>query len=79
MPGFSREARQSAEESGRDPDALEITTGIPENLDDLEKYAQLGVSRVLLPVTSVTGLDSGISNVDDVIAWKHKIEKYKNL
>ena len=52
-----REARQSAEESGRDPDALEITTGIPENLDDLEKYAQLGVSRVLLPVTSVTGLN----------------------
>ena len=74
-----REARQSAEESGRDPDALEITTGIPENLYDLEKYAQLGVSRVLLPVTSVTGLDSGISNVDDVIAWKDKIEKYKNL
>ena len=74
-----REARQSAVDNGRDPDALEITTGIPETLDDLKEYARLGVSRVLIPVTSVTGLDSGISNVDDVIAWKDKIEKYKNL
>ena len=73
------EARQSAEECGRDPDTLEITAGMPDSLEDLPEYAKLGVSRVLIPVTSVTGLDSGISNVDDVIAWKDRIEKYKKF
>ena len=73
------EARQSALDAGRNPDDLEITTGVPDNLDELRQYKDLGVRRVLLPVTTVTGLDSGISNVEDVVKWKDNINRYAEL
>ena len=69
-------ARQSAIESGRDPAALEITVSMPSDPAILKGYAALGVDRVLVPVTALTGLDSGINNPDDVLKWTSTIEKF---
>ena len=51
-------ARQSAEEAGRDPDAIELTTGCPEALPGasadpvgaVQAAAARGVDRVALPI-----------------------------
>jgi probable F420-dependent oxidoreductase len=73
------EARAAAVAHGRDPAALEITVSMPSDLALLPDYARLGVSRVLVPVTSLTGLDSGIQNADDVLKWKDTIARYADL
>ena len=73
------EARAAAAAHGRDPAALEITVSIPSDLELLADYANFGVSRVLVPVTTVTGLDSGIQGPDDVLKWKDTIERYADL
>lgn len=69
-------ARQSAVEHNRDPEALEITVSMPDDPAVLENYAALGVDRVLVPVTPMAGLNSGINNPDDVLTWKSTIEQY---
>jgi len=68
--------RSSAEEHGRDPDAIEFTVALPDDLNDIPKLATMGVSRVVVPVSSVTGLDTAISSPDDVPGWAETIEKY---
>lgn len=73
------EARAAAAAHGRDPAALEITVSMPSDLELLADYANFGVSRVLVPVTTVTGLDSGIQGPDDVLKWKDTIERYADL
>ena len=42
-------ARQCAEQSGRDPDALEFTAGGPTTPDYVEQLADLGVTRMIVP------------------------------
>ncbi len=49
-------ARDVAVEHGRDPDAVEITTGIGEDLSSLRSLADLGVERVLVPVAPMPGM-----------------------
>ena len=49
-------ARDVAAEHGRDPHALEITTGIGEDLSSLRSLAELGVARVLVPVAPMPGM-----------------------
>ena len=73
------EARAAARAQGRDPGALEITASMPGDPELLNDYAALGVSRVLVPVTTVTGLDSGIQNADDVLKWKDTVARYAEL
>lgn len=41
--------RAAAVEAGRDPDAIEITTGGRPRLDDIKALADLGVSRFVVP------------------------------
>ncbi len=72
-------ARAEADAHGRDPARLEITTSLPENLDELGRLAEVGVSRVLVPVTDMAGLPSAISGPEDVLAWKDRIEHYAAL
>ena len=48
-------ARTTAERHGRDPEAIEVTTGIPRAGDPVEgikRLADIGVSRILLPPPS---------------------------
>ncbi len=73
------EARTAAAAHGRDPAALEITVSMPSDLELLADYASFGVSRVLVPVTTLTGLDSGIQGPEDVLKWKDTIERYADL
>jgi len=72
-------ARRTAEQHGRDPNALEITVSMPDDRKLLDAYVKLGVDRVLVPVTTVTGLDSDISGPQDVFKWKSLIEEYRDV
>lgn len=72
-------ARRTAEEHGRDPDALEITTSVPDDLDDIPALAARGVSRLLVPVSPIAGLATVIQNPDDATKWGEVVERYAHL
>lgn len=71
--------RRTAEEHGRDPDAIEFSAALPDDLDDIPALAAMGVSRVVVPVTSLTGLDTVISSPDDVPKWAEIIERFADV
>ena len=71
--------RQSAEEAGRDPAAVEITASIPDDLETLPAMAAAGVARVLVPVTGMGGLRRAASGVEGVLSWRDTIERYAGL
>ena len=72
-------ARRTAEEHGRDPDSVEITTSMPEDLDQIPALAAAGVKRLAGPVSSGAGLQTMISSPDDALKWRETIEKYAEL
>ncbi len=71
--------RGAAEAAGRDPAAVEITASMPEDPAELPAMAARGISRVLVPVTSVAGLKRTAKGVEGVLSWKDTIEKYAGL
>ena len=71
--------RSTAEEHGRDPDAIEFTAALPDDLDDIPILAAQGVSRIVVPVTSLTGLSTAIHSPDDALKWADTIEKYADV
>lgn len=72
-------ARESAKDAGRDPDSIEITTSITDDLDRLPELAKLGVSRVLVPVSGIAGIATRIRGPEDALAWKDTIARYADL
>ncbi len=72
-------ARRTAEEHGRDPDALEITTSVPDDLDDIPALAARGVSRLLVPVSPIAGLATVIQSPDDATTWGEVVERYADI
>ncbi len=72
-------ARSTAEANGRDPEAIEITTQLPDNLDEIPALAARGVSRLLVPVSPMAGLRTVIKNPDDASSWADTIERYADL
>lgn len=72
-------ARDSATQHGRDPDALEVTTSLPDNLDDIPAMAAAGVNRLLVPVTPMAGLKTRLGNPEEVLAWRDQVEKYADV
>ena len=72
-------ARRTAEEHGRDPDALEITTSVPDDLDDIPALAARGVSRLLVPVSPIAGLATVIQSPDDATKWGEVVERYADV
>ncbi len=68
--------KRSAEEAGRDPDAIEITTSLPDDLSTIPDLAAIGVDRLLVPVTSMAGLNTVIASPDDARTWRDTIERY---
>lgn len=68
--------KRSAEEAGRDPEAIEITTSLPDDLETIPTLAAAGVDRLLVPVTSMAGLNTVISSPDDARNWRDLIEKH---
>lgn len=72
-------ARESAVEHGRDPNALEVTTSLPDDLDDIPAMAAAGVSRLLVPVTPMAGLRTRLGNPEEIRAWRSQVEKYADV
>jgi alkanesulfonate monooxygenase SsuD/methylene tetrahydromethanopterin reductase-like flavin-dependent oxidoreductase (luciferase family) len=68
--------RRTARETGRDPADVEITMGMPDDLERIPELAAAGVSRVLLPVTGVAGLARRLSGPEDLLGWRETIERY---
>lgn len=71
--------KRSADAAGRDPNAIEITTSLPDDLDELPAMAKAGVHRVLVPVSSMAGLATVIDGADDALQWRDTIERYADL
>jgi probable F420-dependent oxidoreductase len=68
--------RRAAREAGRDPAAVELTVGIPDDLSQLADYAAAGVPRVLVPATGAVGLPRRIGGPEDLLGWRETIEQY---
>ncbi|MEM7469677.1 MAG: LLM class F420-dependent oxidoreductase [Pseudomonadota bacterium] len=69
-------ARRTAADNDRDPDELEITVSMPDDPSILKDYAKLGVARVLVPVTPLTGLNTSINGPEDLTKWRAIVEDY---
>ena len=70
--------RDTAIAHGRDPDAIEITTSLPDNLDDLPAMAAAGIGRVLVPVMFTKEFKNVVRGPEDVAKWRHIIEEHAN-
>mgnify|MGYP001428927834 CR=1 FL=1 len=72
--------RRTAEEAGRDPDAVEIVTNMPEDEGEMAILAKSGVTRMMVPVVGLAGVkDRGIDGPEDVLKWRETIERYADL
>ena len=67
----------TASAHGRDPDAIEITTSLPDNLDDLPKMAEAGIDRVLVPVMFTKEFKNIVRGPDDLPQWRDVIDRYR--
>ncbi len=71
--------RGTAEEHGRDPDSIEITASLPDDLGEIPELAARGVGRLLVPVLPMSGVPGIINSVDEVAPWADTIDKYRDL
>lgn len=71
--------RETAVANGRDPSSIEITASLPDDLEEIPKLAELGVSRILVPVTPITGLAAPVSSPEDARNWRNTIERFRDL
>ena len=72
-------AREEAVTHDRDPEALEITASLPDDLEDIPRLAAMGVSRLLVPVTPMAGMANTLAGPDEVMAWKSHIERFADV
>jgi probable F420-dependent oxidoreductase len=68
-------ARNAAAAAGRDPDKLEITLTLPDDLTELPVLRRLGVGRVLVPAISGARLNPPIRGPDDLASWSETIKR----
>jgi probable F420-dependent oxidoreductase len=71
-------ARTAAREAARDPDKLEITVSLPDDLAELDALIRLGVTRVLVPSAGGAGLPSRIRGPEDLAKWTEIIDAYRS-
>ena len=71
-------ARKTARDNGRDPASLEITTSLPETLEQIPALVQAGVHRVLVPVSPMAGLNTVIRGPEDALKWRETILRYRD-
>ena len=69
-------ARQAAAEAGRNPDSLEITASLPEDMGQIPEMAKRGVTRLLVPTSPMAGLKQAIRGPEDVGAWTDIIARH---
>ena len=68
--------RRTAEENGRDPNAIEFITSMPEDIDDIPKLAKAGVSQMLIPSSPMGGTTTYASKPEEILALKNLLAKY---
>jgi probable F420-dependent oxidoreductase len=78
-PELLQIVRDTAVENGRDPDAIEITASLPDDIEEIAQLAKLGVSRIVVPVTPMTGMHAPIRNPDDVAKWGAIIDRFRDV
>jgi probable F420-dependent oxidoreductase len=71
--------KRSAEEHGRDPGSIEVTTSLPDDLAELPAMAKAGVSRVLVPVSNMAGLARVIGGPEDALGWRETLEQHADI
>lgn len=71
--------REAARAAGRDPEAVEITASVPDDLESIPAMAAAGVRRLLVPATGMGGLRSRASGVEGVRAWAETIERFASV
>ena len=61
--------RAAAEAAGRDPDAIEITTGASRDAEDRKRLEDLGVTRLIMPPPALTvdGIGAGVGMAMDFL------------
>jgi probable F420-dependent oxidoreductase len=69
-------ARDTAAEHGRDPNALEITTSAPADLEEIAHLQSLGINRLTVPVSSGAGPTAVIQTPEDTYKWRELIAEY---
>ncbi|TDJ25459.1 MAG: hypothetical protein E2O59_11110 [Gammaproteobacteria bacterium] len=72
-------AREAARAHDGDPEALEITASLPDDLEDIPRLKGLGVSRLLVPVTPMAGMGNTIRGPEEALAWKQHIERFADV
>ena len=68
--------RDTAVENGRDPEAIEFSVSIPDDLEDLPRLAAVGVKRVHVSVSPTAGMRANVKQAEDAIKWKDITVKY---
>ena len=76
-PPLIATARAAARQAGRDPDKLEITVSLPDDLSELDDLRRLGVSRVLVPCAGGAGLASRLRGPEDLAQWSETIDRHR--
>ena len=72
-------ARNAAQAAGRDPDKLEISASLPDDLAELEAMRKQGVTRILVPAMGGAGLDARFRGPEDLASWAATVERYRGL
>ena len=68
--------KTTAKENGRDPEEIEFTVSVPEDLNEIPELAKIGVKRILIPSSPMGGTSKWASTPDEVLALKGVIQKY---
>ena len=68
--------KTTAKENGRDPEKIEFTVSVPEDLNEIPELAKIGVKRILIPSSPMGGTSNWASTPDEVLALKDVIHKY---
>ena len=68
--------KTTAKENGRDPEEIEFTVSVPEDLNEIPDLAKIGVKRILIPSSPMGGTSKWASTPDEVLALKGVIQKY---
>jgi probable F420-dependent oxidoreductase len=76
-PDLVKLVHETARENGRDPEMIEITTSLPDSLEDIEDLKSLGVGRIVIPVTPMAGMVNPIRGPEDVLSWRDTIDRYR--
>jgi probable F420-dependent oxidoreductase len=72
LPGLLDVMRAAAKDAGRDPDAIEITSGGSQEPEVIKRFADLGVDRMIIPPPAFdpAGLQAGLERFAEEVMAK---------